>query len=761
MALQVLKAVPTQHRALSDLFVDAVTQGNETLAKEVLKYIPVGQRLLTKEIAPNPPEAMSVEALHKIGGELIKEKASAPPSPDKIELLNLLAALNNPARTPPVYKEGALAVGYVWLRDRSSWRGDKSIQDQLKLLAQHADPDLRKMVMSVLNTSAAGRLLLADVLGTVAAIPVSTLSDRGERITEILGYLDPQKTYPGLDHGASGIHRVGHEIHRTKTRKAPFRVLESTVQTVVSAYQAKPSDVDFRALLMLCYSHPRWGTNRTLLASLAPVAQDSIFDERLLKVQVANGPKARLEAAELFLKSGRYADAVSFLETERRELADKLTIAQYENSQDVEETLALLAEAYLRVGVIISKENKTSESVTPLQLAERYYEQAIQNHTRRSPASATSFKRGRYQIGLAEVYTEQGFADKAEKTVRAAVAEIEVVAGVRPSDKAKALIYANHVLGLAIAHRAKDARCNITLTAREQKESAKFLEDAISFQRAQLASAESHYGRDSVEYARALWHLGYVYKKQGDHTKAIVWYEGARSFFEGSAVWRGHPDHAEILNDLAAMYIRDKEWDEADTHLKAAHEIVMAHANVTGSKTAVYAAVLGHMVQVEQHRQNFDKALEYALDSFSTLVSVYGYEHVTVAWSALKLAELYEKVGMGVAADFRALAEGKLDPISKDLEKSLEWLALMSVALLQFAGARDSLDPWTAHLKVISDANNRMKTGITGIKKLLAGMATGSADKFQALGGSDGDLSAKLDRLIYLTEVGLKQQLSI
>ncbi len=154
-----------------------------------------------------------------------------------------------------------------------------------------------------------------------------------------------------------------------------------------------------------------------------------------------------------------------------------------------------------------------------------------------------------------------------------------------------------------------------------------------------LASQEKQFGRKHIDVAKSLSHLALIRFYKGDDKKQIEKLMVEARDIVGDRLRKDSPLYADILKNLAVLYISEKKYDIAFNSLTIAESIWRAK---TGSKNNINAASIYTLTgDVYYQQRNYKKADEFytkAKDLYETNFSKNHPEYVKIL---SKLSKVY------------------------------------------------------------------------------------------------------------------------
>jgi CHAT domain-containing protein len=154
-----------------------------------------------------------------------------------------------------------------------------------------------------------------------------------------------------------------------------------------------------------------------------------------------------------------------------------------------------------------------------------------------------------------------------------------------------------------------------------------------------LVSQESQFGRNHIEVARTIAQLALVKFHKGDNKKEVEKMMVEAREIVGTRLGKSNPQYAEILKNVAQLYISEKKFDIAFNSLTIAEDIWRTK---TGSKNNINLASIYTLTgDVYYQLKNYTKAEEFfskGKDLYEKFFSVTHPEYVKIV---AKLAKVY------------------------------------------------------------------------------------------------------------------------
>jgi CHAT domain-containing protein/tetratricopeptide (TPR) repeat protein len=154
-----------------------------------------------------------------------------------------------------------------------------------------------------------------------------------------------------------------------------------------------------------------------------------------------------------------------------------------------------------------------------------------------------------------------------------------------------------------------------------------------------LASQEKQFGRDHIEVARSLSQLALIKFHKGDDKKEIEKMMVEARDIIARRLGKDNPQYAEIMKNLAVLYISQKKFDVAFNSLTVAEGIWKAK---TGTKNNVNAASIYTLTgDVYYQQKNYKKAEEFYNLSKALYEKFFSVKHPEYVKVLSKLGKVY------------------------------------------------------------------------------------------------------------------------
>jgi len=154
-----------------------------------------------------------------------------------------------------------------------------------------------------------------------------------------------------------------------------------------------------------------------------------------------------------------------------------------------------------------------------------------------------------------------------------------------------------------------------------------------------LASQEKQFGRDHIEVARSLSQLALIKFHKGDDKKEIEKMMVEARDIIARRLGKDNPQYAEIMKNMAVLYISEKKFDLAFNSLTVAEGIWKAK---TGTKNNVNAASIYTLTgDVYYQQKNYKKAEEFYNHSKALYEKFFSVKHPEYVKVLSKLGKVY------------------------------------------------------------------------------------------------------------------------
>ncbi|HEX6893422.1 MAG TPA: tetratricopeptide repeat protein, partial [Chryseolinea sp.] len=154
-----------------------------------------------------------------------------------------------------------------------------------------------------------------------------------------------------------------------------------------------------------------------------------------------------------------------------------------------------------------------------------------------------------------------------------------------------------------------------------------------------LASQEKQFGRDHIEVARSLSQLAIIKFHKGDDKKEVEKMMVEARDIIARRLGKDNPQYAEIMKNLAVLYISQKKFDVAFNSLTVAEGIWKAK---TGTKNNVNAASIYTLTgDVYYQQKNYKKAEEFYNQSKALYEKFFSVKHPEYVKVLSKLGKVY------------------------------------------------------------------------------------------------------------------------
>ncbi len=154
-----------------------------------------------------------------------------------------------------------------------------------------------------------------------------------------------------------------------------------------------------------------------------------------------------------------------------------------------------------------------------------------------------------------------------------------------------------------------------------------------------LTSQEKQFGRNHVEVARSLSQLGLIKFHDGDNRREVEKIMVEARDIIADKLGKDNPQYAEILKNIAQLYISEKKYDIAFNSLTIAENIWKQKA---GSKNNINTASIYTLTgDVYYHQKNYNKAEEFYNKASSLYKDKFSATHPEYVKLQSKLSKVY------------------------------------------------------------------------------------------------------------------------
>jgi len=154
-----------------------------------------------------------------------------------------------------------------------------------------------------------------------------------------------------------------------------------------------------------------------------------------------------------------------------------------------------------------------------------------------------------------------------------------------------------------------------------------------------IGSQEKQFGRNHIEVAKSLSQLALIKFYKGDNRKEVEKLMLESQKIVGDKLGKDNPQYAEILKNVAVLYISEKRFDIAFSSLTAAEGIWRAK---TGTKSNINAASIYTLTgDVYYQQKNYKKAEEFYIQSKNLYEKFFSSTHPEYVKVLSKLAKVY------------------------------------------------------------------------------------------------------------------------
>ncbi|CAN5481875.1 hypothetical protein BH09BAC3_BH09BAC3_35070 [soil metagenome] len=154
-----------------------------------------------------------------------------------------------------------------------------------------------------------------------------------------------------------------------------------------------------------------------------------------------------------------------------------------------------------------------------------------------------------------------------------------------------------------------------------------------------IASQEKQFGRNHIDVAKSLSQLGLIKFYKGDNKKEVEKIMVEARNIIGTRLTKDNPQYADILKNLAVLYISQKQYDLAFSALTQAESIWRLK---TGNKNSVQAASIFTLTgDVYYQLKKYDKAEEFYKKGKDLYEKYFSDKHPEYVKVLSKLARVY------------------------------------------------------------------------------------------------------------------------
>ena len=154
-----------------------------------------------------------------------------------------------------------------------------------------------------------------------------------------------------------------------------------------------------------------------------------------------------------------------------------------------------------------------------------------------------------------------------------------------------------------------------------------------------IASQEKQFGRDHIEVAKSLSQIALIKFHKGDNRKEVEKIMLESRDIMAAKLGKDNPQYAEILKNMAVLYISEKNFDVAFNSLTVAENIWRAK---TGRKNNINAASIYTLTgDVYYQQKNYKKAEEFYNQSKNLYEKFFSTTHPEYVKVLSKLSKVY------------------------------------------------------------------------------------------------------------------------
>lgn len=194
-------------------------------------------------------------------------------------------------------------------------------------------------------------------------------------------------------------------------------------------------------------------------------------------------------------------------------------------------------------------------------------------------------------------------------------------------------IYANAQALDSSSFRMQDSLMELSMKHVQKKE----MEQAISLARLAMDTSAHIFGKETAQYASALFNYGRVQRFVGNLEESEQYYLKALDLRK-DVLGTDHPDYAQNLFNLGALYMLRNINDKAEQHFKLSLEI---RRRVLGEDHPDLLYNLGNLADLYYRTGRYKEGLVFIEESLSKKEKLYGKMHPSYAssliWKALLL----------------------------------------------------------------------------------------------------------------------------
>jgi len=137
-------------------------------------------------------------------------------------------------------------------------------------------------------------------------------------------------------------------------------------------------------------------------------------------------------------------------------------------------------------------------------------------------------------------------------------------------------------------------------------------------------------GKYAQEHEVTLARIGYLYNEMGLYLKTIGLYQQVEALYietshiNAKVLGKQHPSYAVNLNNLAALYFSQEQYDKAEPLYIESRDI---RAKIFGKKHSEYAQSLSNLAELYRFQGKFDKAEPLYIEAKNVFANTIGNEH--------------------------------------------------------------------------------------------------------------------------------------
>jgi CHAT domain-containing protein len=349
--------------------------------------------------------------------------------------------------------------------------------------------------------------------------------------------------------------------------------------------------------------------------------------------------------ADLQLKIGAYDDA-------EKNITKSLGIIDIKRNQDLKEYYPTYISTLDTQAKLFGIKGMFDEAVDNLDKSDGLINRAIKNGTMLEGSELTTAEE------LTSLYILLGKYSQANKLLNTQIPEYEKIYGrtslrlIEPlvNEGRIALAKGDYTEAERIGLRANQIAVktygdNSTKSAPTQKLLSDIYYNLGDYDKAKdnvlkaISSQEKQFGRNHIEVAKSLSQLALIKFHKGDNRKEVEKMMVEAQTIMADKLGKGNPQYAEILKNLAVLYISEKKFDAAFNSLTVAEGIWRSK---TGSKTNINSASIYTLTgDVYYQLKNYKRAEEFYNQGKQIYEKFFSATHPEYVKILSKLAKVY------------------------------------------------------------------------------------------------------------------------